>query len=166
MGPTAIVYVSNTGHTARYAELLSVRTHLPAYTLDEARKALPKGTPVIFMGWLFASSVKGYKKAAKLYDIRIVCAVGLCDTGALTKEARKAISLPEGIPLFTVQGGMDRSALTGVNKFMINMLDKMMSNKKDRTRDEERMLTLIKKGGDFVDAKNLQDILSLYESGE
>lgn len=162
MNPTAIVYVSNTGHTARYAGLLGAKLGLPAYSLAQAQKELAKGSPVIFLGWLFASNIKGYSKAAKLYDIRAVCGVGLCTTGALHEEVRRTANVPAATPLFTVQGGMDRSKLKGVNKFMIDMLTKFMSGKNNKTDGEEQMLTLLREGGDYVSEDNLAAVIEWY----
>ena len=115
----AIVYVSETGHTKRYAEMLGEKTGLPVYALSEAEKTLPRGTEVIYLGWLFASKIKGYKKAAKRFCICAVCAVGLCDTGTALPETRRANAIPEKLPLFTLQGGMDKTCLGGLHRFMI-----------------------------------------------
>lgn len=65
----AIVYTSNTGHTAEYAKILGEKTSLPVYALSEAKKQLSSGTEIIYLGWLFANGIKGYKKAAKKYKI-------------------------------------------------------------------------------------------------
>ena len=162
----AIVYTSNTGHTAAYAEILGQQTGLPVYELSQAVKALPKGTPIVYMGWLFASSVKGYSKAAKRFSIKAVCAVGLCDTGAMLKEVRKAISLPEETPLFTLQGGMDHSKLRGINKFMISMLLKMLQKNQNPTEDDKRMLDLVKNGGYFVSPKHTEGFMQWYREAK
>lgn len=158
----AIVYTSNTGHTAEYAQILGRQTGLPVYALSRAAKELPKGTPIVYMGWLFASYVKGYAKAAKRFDIRAVCAVGLCDTGALLAEVRKAISLNAEMPLFTLQGGMDHSKLQGINKFMISMLLKMLQKNQDPTEDDKRMLELVKNGGYFVSPEHTESFMQWY----
>lgn len=71
---------------------------------------------MIHLGWIHASHVKGYAKAAGRFDLRAVCEVGLCDTGKLTAELRKATYIPEDIPLFTLQGGIDRSRLKGMDE--------------------------------------------------
>lgn len=162
----AIVYTSNTGFTARYARILGDKTGLPVYEWEEARKQLPKGTEIIFMGWLLASSVKGYRRAAKRFAIRAVCGVGLCDTGALLAEVRKAIKLPQEKPLFTLQGGMDHSKLRGINKFMISMLLKMLQKKENPTDDDRRMLQLVQYGGDFVSEGNTREFMQWYSLGE
>ncbi len=36
----AIVFTSNTGHTAKYAKILGEKTGLPVYSLKEAQKSL------------------------------------------------------------------------------------------------------------------------------
>lgn len=160
----AIVYTSNTGHTAAYAEILGRKTGLPVYTLDHARKVLQKGTPIIYMGWLFANSLKGYRRAAKRFDIRAVCGVGLCDTGCLLEEVRRSISLSQQIPLFTMQGGMDKTRLHGVNRWMIGMLMRMLRAKKDRTQDDERMLTLLETDANYVDEKHTDAFMKWYSA--
>jgi len=159
MKPTAILYVSDSGHTARYAVMLGEKTGLPVYPLQDAKTAIHKGEPVLFLGWLRAGSVVGYKAAARRFSLCAVGAVGLCPTGALLEEVRKTIRLPEEIPLFTIQGGMDRGRLRGINKSMIDMLIKMMRKKKNKTPEEEAMLDMILKGGDFVSEEHLTALL-------
>lgn len=161
----AIVYTSNTGHTEEYAKILAKKTGLSVYPLDLAIKELGRDTEVIYLGWLFVSSVKGYKKAARHFKISAVCGVGLCDTGCLIKEVRKSISLKEDIPLFTLQGGIDRSKLRSVNKYMIDMLIKMMTSKKDKTPDDERMLELLTHDKNYVSEENLRAVLEWYTKG-
>ena len=160
MKPTRIIYVSNTGYTARYAALLSEQTGLPALTLTEARKTLPQGTPVIYMGWLMAGSVKDYAKAAKHFAVKAVCGVGLGDSGAQDDAARKACKLPDDVPVFTLQGGMNLNKLKGPYKIAIKLLTKGIAAKKDRTPGEDQMLSLLQKGGDYVDVKHLAPVLA------
>ena len=160
----AIVYTSNTGFTARYAEMLGKQTGLPVYTLSDARRHLARGSEIIYMGWLFATSVKDYRKASKRFTVKCVVGVGLCPTGEMLREVRKAISLPIGTPLFTVQGGMKRDELRGINKFMIDMLIKMLKSKKNPTPEDVAQLELIEKGGDYVSEDNLAAALAWYAS--
>ncbi len=158
----AIVYTSNTGFTARYARILGEQTGLPVLELSDAKKKLPRKTPVLYMGWLFASKVKGYSQAVQRFDVRSICAVGLCDTGTLLPEVRKANGLAETFPVFTLQGGMDHSKLKGINKFMISMLLKMLRKNQNPTEDDKRMLDLVEHGGDYVNPDNTADFLRWY----
>ena len=58
----AIVYTSNTGTTKEYAELLGSKLSLPVYSLNEAKTNLKADSEIIYLGWIMASSIKGYKK--------------------------------------------------------------------------------------------------------
>ena len=107
--PSAILYTSNTGHTRQYARMLGEKTGLPVYALEEGLSQLPSGCRIIYLGWIHASHVKGYSRAAKHCSVCAVCGVGLCDTGTQTSEVRKATAIPENIPLFTLQGGYHSS---------------------------------------------------------
>ncbi len=155
----AVVYTSNTGFSETYAKMLSQRLSLPCYPLSESKKHLRKKDCIIYFGWLFAGSIKGYKKAAQLYNINCVCAVGLCDTGTLLDETRKRNSIPESTPLFTLQGGIKKGELRGINKFMINMLAKGLSKQKSPTREELRMLELLSHDASYVKEENLLPVI-------
>ena len=157
-----IVYTSNTGHTAEYSKMLGEKIGLPVYALNEAAKKLQKGTEIIYLGWLFANNIKGYKKATKKYKISAICAVGLCDTGTAVAEVRKANSISEETPLFTMQGGMDKTKLRGINKFMINMLTKGLSSRKERTENDERMLELLTHDKNYVSEENITTFMKWF----
>ena len=103
-----------------------------------------------------------YAKAARRFDLRAVCAVGLCDTGTLTSEVRKATSIPVDIPLFTLQGGIDRSRLKGMDKLMISMLTKGLASQKQRSAQDERMLELLSRDESYVGLENLSEVLQWY----
>ena len=163
MKPAAIVYTSNTGHTRQYALLLGEQIDLPVYSLEEAGSQLSGGSPVIYLGWIHASHVKGYAKAAGRFDICAVCAVGLCDTGTLTDLIRKATSIPVDIPLFTLQGGIDRGRLKGMDKLMISMLTKGLASQKQRSAQDDRMLELLSRDESYVSPANLAEVFQWYE---
>ncbi len=150
----AIVFTSNTGHTAEYAKILGEKTGLPVYSLEDAQKVLEIDTSIIYLGWLFANRVRGYKKASRKFKICAICAVGLCDTGTAITDVRKANALSDELPLFTMQGGIDKTKLHGINKFMINMLTKGLTSKKDKTRDDVRTLELLTHDKNYVSEDN------------
>ena len=93
----AIVYTSNTGFTEKYAKLLGGKLFLPVYSLEEAKGKLAAGAEIIYLGWLMAGTVKGYKPAVRRYRIRAVGAVGMAATGTNTDQVRKSNHLPEKI---------------------------------------------------------------------
>lgn len=162
----AIVYTSKNGHTAEYAEILGRQTGLPVYSLKDVEKQLANGTPIIYLGWLMASRVKGLNKAKKKFKVSAVCGIGLCDTGSLLTEVRKVNTLPGDFPLFTMQGGMDKDKLKGFDKMLINMLTKGLSSQKERSETDERMLNLLTHSENFVSEKNTADFMKWYNTNK
>ena len=65
----AIVYTSQTGSAAEYAGLLGKAVGLPVYTVSEAKKALAAGDEILYIGWVMASVVQGYKASAARYRV-------------------------------------------------------------------------------------------------
>ena len=169
MNANSIVYTSNTGYTAEYARLLGEKTGLPVYSLAEAEQKLAAGNRVIYLGWLMAGKVQGYKKAAKRYKVQAVCGVGMGGTGSQLQEVRKANAIPEKTPLFTLQGGFDINKLSGVYKLMMTIMVKTagkgLAEKQDRTPDEDVMLEMMTQGGSRVSAENLAEVLAWVEQG-
>lgn len=159
----AIVYTSSTGFTAQYAKLLGGKLHLPVYSLDAAKRELASGAEILYLGWLMAGQVKGYKQAEKLYRIAAVCGVGMGAGGSQMEEVRKGNAIPENIPLFTLQGGFELSKLHGIYKFMMSTMKhtvgKKLAKKSDRTADEQDMLDLLLNGGSRVSEENLRPVL-------
>lgn len=165
MKPIAIVYTSNTGYTERYAKMLGAKAGLPVYHLKEMKK-LKKGTPIIYLGWLMAGMIKGYSKIKKHCHVCALIGVGLGDTGSQIENVKKANKLSESLPFFTVQGGMNHKKLRGIYKSMIGVLTKVMAGKKQRSADEDAMLALLQKGGDYVSEKNLEAAMKEMQAYE
>lgn len=161
-----IVYTSNTGTTKEYAVLLGKKTGLDVCSIEESKGKLSKGTQIIYLGWVMASGIKGYKKAACLYQVKAVCGVCMGATGSQMKEIREKNNIPSTTPLFTMQGGFDIKKLHGIYKMMMNMMSKIagkaIADKKDRTPDEDVMLEMMLHGGNFVSEENIKEVLSWY----
>ena len=115
-----------------------------------------------------ANRIQGYRKAARKFKVSAVVAVGLCDTGTLLPEVRKANALPGDFPLFTMQGGLFPSRLRGMNAFMINFSRrkaiKVLKAEKKRTEAQNAMLIMLSKGASFVQEKHLQKPLFWLQS--
>lgn len=162
----AIVYTTNTGNTEKYAKMLGQQIDLPVYSLKEAKKALTKGTEIIYLGWIMASGVKGYKDAEKQFCIRMVCAVGMGKTGTQIQEIRDRNQISSSVEVFTLQGGFHMQELRGVNRFMMSMMiktaGKALAEKTDRTPEEDDMLDLMMNGGSRVSLENLAGPIEWY----
>lgn len=159
MSVSAIVYKSSTGHTAAYAQMLGEELKLPVYDLKQAGRNLKKRESVIFLGWLMAGSIQGYQKASKKYNTEAVCVVGLGDNSSQTEILRKANGVPEEVALFTLQGGMNKDQLPAKHRMMIRMLIRVLLAKTDKSDEENGMLYLLEKGGNFVNPENLKPVI-------
>ncbi|MGN0968523.1 MAG: hypothetical protein ACI4O3_04570, partial [Oscillospiraceae bacterium] len=144
----AIVYTSNTGSTAQYAQMLGQATGLNVYSLDDAKKKLSAQAEIIYLGWIMASGIVGYQDAAKRYRVRAVCAVGMGKTGSQTDGVREKNGIPADIPLFTLQGNFDVKKLRGVYRIVMGLMvkttGKALEEKADRTPGEEDMLNMLR----------------------
>ena len=164
----AIIYTTNTGSTEHYAKLLAQKIGLPVYSLAEAKKRVFAGAEVIYLGWIMAGSVKGYAEAAKRYQVRAVCGVGMGQTGTQTESVRKKSAVPAAIPLFTLQGNFNVKKLHGVYRLMMEIMvkaaGKSLAAKKDRTPAEDDMLDMMRCGGERVKAENLNAVLNWYHT--
>ena len=164
----AIIYTTETGSTERYAKLLAHETGLPVCSLAEAKKKVPAGAGIIYLGWIMAGGIKGYKEAAKLYKVRAVCGIGMGQTGTQLKEVRDKNAIPQRIPLFTLQGNFDVKKLHGAYRFMMNVMVKTagkgLANKPDRTPEEDDMLDMMVNGGKRVSLQNMKAITEWYKS--
>lgn len=165
---SAIVYTSNTGSTEQYARMLAEKTGLPVYSLREAGAALARGTEIAYLGWLMASKVKGYPDAAKRFSVRMVCGVGMGQTGSQLPETRKASAIPEETPLFTLQGGFDLKKLRGLYRMMMGPMSREMAKRvaalKNRTPEEEDTLDLLLHGGSRVSEDKLEQPLAWLQA--
>ena len=127
-----------------------------------------KRQEVIYLGWIMADSVKGYAEAAKRYQVRAVCGVGMGQAGTQADSVRKKSSVPADIPLFTLQGNFDVKKLHGVYRLMMEIMvktaGKALAEKKDRTPDEDDMLDMMLHGGERVKEENLGAVLDWYNT--
>ena len=110
----AIVYTSQTGYTAAYAALLADKTGVKAVSLEEAVSAVPEQSEILYLGWLMAGKVQGYDKARKIYRVSALCGVGMGRTGTQLDDIRRQNGVPEAMPVFSLQGGFDRTRLRGL----------------------------------------------------
>ena len=163
----AIIYKTNTGSTEQYAKLLAHETGLPVYSMTEAGQKIQPGAKVIYLGWIMAGAVKGYAEAKKHYSICAVCAVGMGQTGTQTDELRKKNRIPDDVHLFTLQGNFNVRKLHGIYrlmmKIMIKTAGKALSDKKDRTPEEDDMLEMMICGGERVKHENISSVLDWYK---
>lgn len=161
----AIVYESKAGHTKKYAEILGKKISLPVYSLKESLTSLSSGDEIIFMGWLMAGNVNGYDKASKQFKICALCPVGMAGKDSSDKTT-KDISEKYNYDcdkIFYLEGGFDINKLSGIYKFMMKAMIKMLEKKSDKTAEEAEMTDKMKNNQDCVNEDNIIKIIDWYK---
>ena len=156
----AIVYVTNTGSSKKYAEMLSEKTGIPAYDFKNSDE-VTADTDVIFIGWVMAGAVQGLNEAREKFgSLYAVCPVGMMKSEKNDAEIKQKNNITE--PMFFLQGDFHIDRLTGMYKMMMGMMMRMMKSKAKELDPEkgEKMLELFEKGVDFVSEDNLTDIIA------
>ena len=100
-----------------------------------------------------------------------VCTIngkGIESSSTQLKEVRDKNTIPQRIPLFTLQGNFDVKKLRGTYRFMMNVMVKTagkgLANKPDRTPEEDDMLDMMVNGGKRVSLQNLKTVTEWYIS--
>ena len=155
-----IVYVTNTGSTKQYAEMLGEKTGFEVLALDKAVNELAADEEIIFMGWIMAGAVQGLKEAREVFTgIKAVCPVGLNKSEKTAAELTEKNGITE--PMFILQGNFKIDNLKGMYKMMMGMMLKMFKSKlkENPTPDADKFISAIENGVECVSEDNLTEIL-------
>lgn len=159
-----IVYRSNTGFTREYAEMLAKAEKMKVCPLAEAQGKVGPGETVFFMGPLMAGHISGVDQAVKQFAVKGVCGVGMSPASQQVLDTlSKANYVPEGVPLFYLQGGWAPKKVGWLKRRMVGMATRSMREAlRDkggrRTPEEEQQLDFLLHGGSFVAFENLEAI--------
>ncbi len=129
----AIVYNSATGSCERYAKELSRALHIPCHPLDQAPAR--SDAKVIFVSWVMAGMVVGYKKAAKKLNVAAVVPVGMApisEDGAKAARAKNAI--PEDVAVFCKQGAFHMAKLPAPLRLIMKLKVKDIQKQLEASR--------------------------------
>ena len=147
----AIIYKSKTGHTERYARMLSKELHIPCYSYKDAK--VSENDEIIFLSYIYASKIMGLSKILKKYKVKVIIAVGAL---AYSKDYLNTLKDTNNIklPFFYLRGGIDYSKLNFFFRKFLPVIGK------DIAKDDKELLNLFKNGGDFVNKDNLKEVLN------
>ena len=136
----AIVYNSATGSCERYAKELSRTLHLPAYPVNKAPTR--SDGQFIFVSWVMAGGLVGYKKAVKDLDIAAVVAVGMAPASEKTVQSiREKCCIPEHVGVFSVQGAFHLNKLSAPMKLIMKWKTKDIAKQLDKKKAATGSLT-------------------------
>ena len=115
--------------------------------------------------------ISGLDKAKENYSPGLIVGVGLTESGKNDEEVRKANNIDSSIPLFTLQGGYYPTKLHGISKLILSLVvksqRKSLEAKEKKTEEEERMLSILRNGGERQDEEGLAKVtMKLKEIGE
>lgn len=134
-----IVYASNTGYTKQYAEIVSKNAKIDAFPVDDI-PADRVNEVTIFMGWVMAGKVVGYKKA-KEAGCKILCvvAVGMSpESPSQVKTIKAGLKKEPYMDVYYVQGGYDFKKLKGINKLLMAIKGKEIKARFDGMSEAEK----------------------------
>ena len=161
-----VIYQSNTGYTEQYAKMLARRLDVPAYPLEKVPKChLHK--EAVFLGWLFAGSIVGYKKCAHKYRVRCAAGVGMSPpTPEMASGLRAAMKIPDSVAVFYLQGGFDITKLKGPMKLIMKVkcreIAGRLSAKPELNEAEQATYEMTQHGASCVGTENLAEIIAWY----
>lgn len=180
---TLVVYRSHYGSTRRYAQWLAQALDADAAEERQADARLVQNYEcVIFGGGLYAGSIAGAARMAKLYGALqgkrlAMFTVGLSDPSdpenvkKIMQDAARAFTpeMLENICFFHLRGGMDyrnmrpvHKAMRPVHKAMMAMLKKMLLKKpeSERSTEEKGLLAAYDRPVDFTDRAALAPLIA------
>ncbi|MDE6600124.1 MAG: flavodoxin domain-containing protein, partial [Oscillospiraceae bacterium] len=104
---------------------------------------------------------KNYGKLAgkKLVLFAVGSGAGRADELEAFWEKALDKTVRENVPHFYLRSGLNYSRLGRLDKFMMDMLKKMLLKKGSLTEDEKGLLTVYETPIDFTDRENLKEIL-------
>lgn len=146
-----IIYKSKTGHTERYAKMLSEELDIPCYSYKEAK--VSDNDEVIFLSYIYASKIMGLSKVLNKYNVKAIIAVGAL---AYSKDYVNTLKQTNNIdkPFFYLRGGIDYSKLNFIFRKFLPIIGK------DIAKDDKELLNLFKNGGDFVTKDSLKYVIN------
>lgn len=158
--PTAIVYTSHTGFTAKYAQLLARASGIPAYDTSERRERPPAGASILYLGWLCAGGIKGLKAARGRYRLLAVCGVGMSPPDEGYAQTVRTQNHLEELPFFYLQGGYAPDKLAGPYRLLMGAVSKMTAKAPAEDPKGTEMAALFSKGCNCVSLEALAPILT------
>lgn len=178
MVKSLIIYGTNYGTAARYAEELAKRTGIQAVSFEKA--VIPEECEIIiYFGGLYAGGVKGLKEtlpAIRKTDWKrfLIVTVGLADVEDAENISNIRRSLQKQLPseiyekaeIYHVRGGIDYQKLNFPHKTMMKLLYTKARNLPEdkKTAEVRAMIDTYGKQVDFVDFRKLDQIIKRIQS--
>lgn len=145
---SAIIYNSKTGSCEKYAQLIANGLTLPPKKMGSPVR---HDGQIVYVGWTFAGSIVGLKKAMQKYNVAAAVQVGM---GAVSEKSadfvRQKNGLPETVKVFCRQGGFHMDKLPLPFRLIMKVKNKQIAaglEKKGQLNEQEQALLNMAKTG-------------------
>lgn len=169
---TLIIYNSQTGFTAKYAQWMAEATGAERMELKAAKakdlRYFDDYDKIVFGGWVMGGNVnklqwfEQYLNAWKHKKLAVF-AVGASpeDSEMVAEFLAKTFSGEQwkNVARFYCQGGLNYGGMSMPNRMLLKMLKKSLDGKKDKTPQEEEMARMIGGSYDISDRKYAQPVI-------
>lgn len=173
---TIIIYNSQTGFTAKYAQWMAEATGADRMELKEAKKKklhyFDDYEKIVYGGWVMGGNVsklqwfEQYLNAWKNKKLAVF-AVGASpeDSGMVAEFLKKTFGGEQwsGVAHFYCQGGLNYDRMSAPNRMLMKMLKKSLDGKKDKTPQEEEMAQMIGRSYDISDRRYAEPVIAWIE---
>ena len=110
--------------------------------------------------------IDGLKEAAKRYDLRGVCAVGMAVCKKEDQARQAADNNVGGLPFFYLRGGYAPEKLSGVYRLMMKPMARMVEKAPAETEEQRALRDAFAHGGDWVSQEALSPVLDWLSGGD
>lgn len=141
-----VVYKSQTGFTAKYANWIAEELGCEAVELKKAKKIeWSNYDTIIYGGWIMANMINGYNKIAALNLPNVVVfGVGMSvPSEVVFNQIAEQNNVPKD-KFFYFEGGYNPKKINFLQKMMMNMIKKSIEKKEEKTEEDFYMLETFK----------------------
>lgn len=171
---SVVIYKSQTGFTKKYAEWIAEELGADIFHVSEVNvDKLKNYETVIYGGGLYAGGISGIKfitessnslKGKKVIVFATGASVGRTEEIDEVRNKNFTAEQQKYIKFFYLRGGFNYKKLSTLNKIIMTLLKLKLKTKKDLTPDERGMLASYDHPVDFVNKKNIQELVAYANS--
>lgn len=163
-----VVYESSTGFTKKYAEWIAKKLSCEVKPRIRVKAKEAAGyDQIIYGGWVLGGRVNGLDKFMKLYPGKLVVfAVGVTPDSETVRNNIVSASGLGTIPFFYMQGGLNPSRQTLIQKRMLKMVRKFLAAKKDKNNQDRLIEQLLGHQGDYTDVIYINPLVEYVKQQE
>ncbi|MCI5934809.1 MAG: flavodoxin domain-containing protein [Lachnospiraceae bacterium] len=176
---TLIIFHSQTGFTARYAQWMAEATGAECMDFKEAKKKktafFDDYEKIVFGGWVMGGNVSKLKwfeehlaewKNKKLAVFAVGASPADSETVAEFLNRTFGGAQWNGVAHFYCQGGLNYDRMSAPNRMLMKMLKKSLDGKQDKTPQEIEMAQMIGKSYDIADRKYARPVITWIEGND